>query len=185
MSAAAALSVLAADGVTLQVDGAHLIARPADRLTQAHRDMIRAYRPALVELLSSAERRTYRLFLVRHPDGTLMSHSFTPRATLAEVRGWYPDAPSVEPGDTEPVAHSPEQPVSALAPPDPARQAPNARGPVQCATCKHFEPSDTTPEAGCGICALAKAHNWHPVGQWPRVMHSCRHYHTRPNDERN
>ena len=37
-----------------------------------------------------------RLWLIRHEDGRLISHSFTPPATWREVRGWYPRALSVE-----------------------------------------------------------------------------------------
>ena len=33
-----------------------------------------------------------RLWLVRHDDGAWFSHSFTPTATEAEVRDWYPQA---------------------------------------------------------------------------------------------
>ncbi len=100
MSAAAALSVLAADGVTLSVDGPRLVARPAERLTQVHRDLIKAYRPALVALLSSPEHRPCRLWLIRHCDGSLASHSFNPPATSTEVRSWYPTALSIEPETT-------------------------------------------------------------------------------------
>jgi hypothetical protein len=42
---------------------------------------------------------TRRLYLIRHADGALASHSFTPGATPAEVRAWYPDATSIEPED--------------------------------------------------------------------------------------
>ena len=42
-----------------------------------------------------------RLWLIRHEDGRLISHSFTPPATWREVRGWYPRALSVEVEDDE------------------------------------------------------------------------------------
>ena len=37
-----------------------------------------------------------RLWLLRHADGRLVSHSFCPPASLEEVRAWYPDA-TIEP----------------------------------------------------------------------------------------
>ncbi len=37
-----------------------------------------------------------RLWLIQHPDGGWVSHSFTPPASLAEVRSWYPLA-DIEP----------------------------------------------------------------------------------------
>jgi hypothetical protein len=33
-----------------------------------------------------------RLWLIRHPDGSVRSHSFTPPASRAEVEAWYPGA---------------------------------------------------------------------------------------------
>ena len=96
MSAAAVLAQLTEAGVTLETDGDRLTASPAGRVTVAHRDLIRAYRPALVALLSSPEHRRFRLWLIRHPDGSLASHSFCPPATLPEVRAWYPGA-QIEP----------------------------------------------------------------------------------------
>ena len=92
MSAAAALKVLSADGINLRVDpDGRLLASPAARLTTAHRDMVRAYRPALVALLSPQ-----RLWLVRHHDGSVVSHTFCPPATRAEVYGWYPGAKIID-----------------------------------------------------------------------------------------
>jgi len=43
-----------------------------------------------------------RLWLIRHADGRYVSHSFTPPATLAEVRAWYPDAITTEPDTSNP-----------------------------------------------------------------------------------
>jgi hypothetical protein len=97
VSATAALDVLVEAGITLRVDGSRLIASPADRITTAHRDLIRAYRPALVAILTSAPPPAdtdppRRLWFVRHPAGALYSHSFTPPASRAEVSAWYPGA---------------------------------------------------------------------------------------------
>ena len=103
MSAAAALKVLSADGINLRVDpDGRLLANPADRLTTAHRDMVRAYRPALVALLTPQ-----RLWLIRHPDGSVVSHAFSPPATRAEVEAWYPGA------KTEPESEAIAGPVTA------------------------------------------------------------------------
>jgi len=35
-------------------------------------------------------------WLIEHHDGALALHHFTPPATLKEIRGWYPDAVSIE-----------------------------------------------------------------------------------------
>ncbi len=45
---------------------------------------------------SDTESEPRRLWLIRHDDGRLVSHSFTPPATDAEVRGWYPGALAIE-----------------------------------------------------------------------------------------
>ena len=99
MSAAAALSTLRGDGLTLALgpDG-RLVVGPAGRLTADHRALIRAYRPALVDLLTPApapdpeQDPPCRAWLIRHPDGSRASHTFTPPATLSEIRSWYPGA---------------------------------------------------------------------------------------------
>lgn len=52
-----------------------------------------------------------RIMLIRHADGRVISHSFTPPATRQEVEGWYPEALSVEPYEATP-AHL-EAPLSA------------------------------------------------------------------------
>lgn len=39
-----------------------------------------------------------RLWLLRHADGRLVSHSFCPPATEPQVRAWYPEA-TIEPED--------------------------------------------------------------------------------------
>lgn len=97
MSAAAAIAALADDGITLEVDSSgRLLARPAGRLSADHRNLIRAYRPALVALLAPDQDREQdpprRLWYIRHADGSRASHSFTPPATRAEVCAWYPGA---------------------------------------------------------------------------------------------
>ena len=37
-----------------------------------------------------------RAWLIRHADGSLISHHFIPPATESEIRAWYPQAISVE-----------------------------------------------------------------------------------------
>lgn len=44
--------------------------------------------------------RPRRLWLIHHPDGRWVSHSFTPGATEQEVRSWYPEALSIEPEES-------------------------------------------------------------------------------------
>ena len=71
---------------------------------------IRANKPALVALLSEGLTPDLprRLWLITHPDGRLVSHSFTPEAALAQVRGWYPDALGIQPeGPPAPYVEQP------------------------------------------------------------------------------
>lgn len=42
----------------------------------------------------------HRLWLVSHPDGRVVSHSFGPPATADQVQAWYPDAKAIEPEDS-------------------------------------------------------------------------------------
>ena len=70
------------DGATLRLKGK----APAELLALA-----RTHKAELVEALTPR-----RLWLIRHADGSLASHSMTPPATLAEVAAWYPDA-TIEP----------------------------------------------------------------------------------------
>lgn len=53
MSATALLERLRAAGIELEARSGRLLARPVERLTQAHREQIRAYRAALLELLEA------------------------------------------------------------------------------------------------------------------------------------
>ncbi len=41
--------------------------------------------------------RPLRLWVIRHDDGRLVSHSFTPPASERQVRAWYPDSLTIEP----------------------------------------------------------------------------------------
>ena len=53
MSAAALLERLRVAGIELEARSGRLLARPVERLTQANREQIRAYRAALLELLEA------------------------------------------------------------------------------------------------------------------------------------
>ena len=51
----------------------------------------------IAKIAASPDLKTaHRLWLIRHPDGRLVSHSFEPPVTGTEVEGWYPDARSIE-----------------------------------------------------------------------------------------
>ena len=118
------ISILTAGGFGIRLDGERLVVHPASDLTDSLRSMIREHKPALVgylrqmqdpandpvqvlqDLQDSANdgtetviARASRLWLIRHADGRLISHSFTPAASRQEVEGWYPEALSIEPED--------------------------------------------------------------------------------------
>lgn len=119
-AAAEVLHHLAAAGVRLEVQGDALHASPREALTDETRALIRSNKPALLEILSGTapspagdqapDTATSYRYLIHHPDGTLASHSFTPPATMAEVRGWYPGALSIE------VEPAPELAAASLEP---------------------------------------------------------------------
>jgi len=88
-------------GVRLDLRDGALRAGPSAALTPGLRWLIAEHKPALLELLSRPDPAPRRLWLVTHPDGRRVSHSFTPPATRAEVEAWYPGA-SAEP---EPDPH--------------------------------------------------------------------------------
>ena len=108
MAAPPILGILTAGGFGCRAEGERLIVHPADDLTDALRAMIRDAKPALLAYLRAAANDTapvmapevdtpHRLWLLRHADGRLISHSFTPPATERQVRDWYPQALSIEP----------------------------------------------------------------------------------------
>ena len=109
MTAAAVLTHLNAAGIRLEVRAGALLATPKESLTDDARSLIRANKPALLELLSrsTADAAPGRLWLIRHPDGSVRSHSFTPPATRAEVEVWYPGAvaePEADPHEGQTTA---------------------------------------------------------------------------------
>lgn len=106
MKPAELLPAAAVDGITLTlVDGALRVRGPAPGV-EKWGDAIRAGKADLVAYLTP-----WRLWLIRHADGRLISHSFTPAASRQEVEGWYPEALSAEP--YQPSLDQPESPLSA------------------------------------------------------------------------
>lgn len=100
MSPSDLLAATADAGLSLAMDhtGALRVRGPADALA-AWAPAIRESKAELVDLLTPR-----RLWLIRHPDGRLVSHSFTPPATEDELRAWYPQALKIEPEpEPEPV----------------------------------------------------------------------------------
>ncbi len=87
--------LMTAGGFGLRLEGDRLIIHPADTLTDDLRTLIRDHKEALVGYLSRSQ--AHRLWLIHHADGRLISHSFTPPATEAQVRSWYPNALIIEP----------------------------------------------------------------------------------------
>ncbi len=75
MVALPVIAILTAGGFGCRADGDRLIVHPAEGLTDALRAMIRAAKPDLLAYLTPR-----RLWLLRHADGRLVSHSFTPPA---------------------------------------------------------------------------------------------------------
>ena len=107
MAAPPVLGILTAGGFGCRAEGERLIVHPAAGLTDALRAMIRASKADLLGYLHGAANdpapilapevdTPRRLWLLRHADGRLISHSFCPPASLEEVRAWYPDA-TIEP----------------------------------------------------------------------------------------
>ena len=107
MTAPPILGILTAGGFGCRAEGERLIVHPAGDLTDALRAMIRASKADLLAYLRAAANDTapvmapevdtpHRLWLIRHADGRLISHSFCPPATEAEIRPWYPEA-TIEP----------------------------------------------------------------------------------------
>ena len=98
---ASALSTLSAHGVRLEIRDGTLTAGPREALTPEVRELIRAHKPELIAALSAASdpepEPAHRLWLILHAPGDLRSHSFSPPATAAEIRRWYPDALLIEP----------------------------------------------------------------------------------------
>lgn len=99
MNASAIIENLTASGVTIQSQHGQLIVTPANRLTDDQRTAIKAHKSELLALLAANDTepvKTYRLFLVTRPDGTVLSVSRSPACTLADIQADHPGA-TIEP----------------------------------------------------------------------------------------
>ncbi len=87
---------------------------PATLATLATLEAAEAGSPPSLALLTEApatQAPPRRLWLVTHADGRLVSHSFCPPATEAELWAWFPEALAIEPEEDTPEEDEP--------PPDP------------------------------------------------------------------
>ncbi|WP_157639725.1 hypothetical protein [Lamprocystis purpurea] len=106
-------------------------------------------------------------WLVRHLDGSVAAHSFTPPATFDEVRTWYPDALSIEPEQTaEPFSDPDLLPDATLRP----------ATPVTCGTCAHWVPDPIGDGAGLGVCLADAPASREPGSLWPAIKLYCRYH---------
>jgi len=175
MLATQLLDHLRAAGVRLDLRNGSLRAGPSAALTPGVRGLIAEHRPALVDLLSrpapTADTAPRRLWLVTHLDGRSVSHSFTPGATLTEVRGWYPDALSIEPEDARPgPLERDTRPAEAPAVPAPTNRLPAA---VACATCLHLLPDQVGDGSGLGTCQADAPASRQAGSCWPGSTPRC------------
>ena len=85
--------------------------------------------PAPESLAPTQESETRRAWLIRHAGGEVKSHSFTPPATLPEVRAWYPAALAIEPEEDAPEGQEPAPPADFEALPDDR---------ITCRACRHL-----------------------------------------------
>ena len=137
MTPADLLTATQAAGLSLTLDatGALRVRGPSEGLA-IWTPAIREAKAALVELLTPR-----RLWLIRHAGGEVVSASFTPPATLPEVRAWHPGALSIEPeeDDTEGAevsAKFADTPEGEPAPPAEFEPPPDDR--ITCRQCCHL-----------------------------------------------
>lgn len=97
MTPADLLTATQAAGLSLALDatGALRVRGPAESLA-VWTPAIREAKAALVAMLTPI-----RLWLIHHPDDGWVSHSFTPAASLEQVRAWYPMALTIAPEVTD------------------------------------------------------------------------------------
>lgn len=101
MTAAAIIDRARVDGVTLALDPAgKLKVRGNDAAVARWLPEVRQHKPALLAILAGTAPAhdpgpCWRRLIVL-PTGERYRSTFTPWATLAEVRGWYPGALSIE-----------------------------------------------------------------------------------------
>ncbi len=111
MNAADILSAFRTGGLVLIAEGDRIRVEPVGRLTEEARNLIRANKPALLELLRAANdpATAHRRWLTHYADREPVERHFRPDATTAEVLAWHPDAIAAEPlPDSDRVA----QPLS-------------------------------------------------------------------------
>lgn len=87
------LDPLTQAGLRVSAKDGRLFVSPRARVTDETRIYVLAHRQELLDLLTKPR----WLWLVHHADGQWISHSFTPEATLAQVRAWHPDALDIRP----------------------------------------------------------------------------------------
>ena len=100
MNAAAILASIQSEGLSLALDPPGNLLLRGDRETRARwLPEVRAHKAALLALLrqpapvvEASLEPAARLWLIVLQDGSRFSSSFTPPATAAEVRAWYPGA---------------------------------------------------------------------------------------------
>lgn len=94
MSAFALFDRAHADGVSITAtqDG-NLEVRGRNEAIRAMAPVVRRYKARLIACLT----QPHRLWLIHHADGRLTSNSYTPPATLEEVRRLHPLAREIEP----------------------------------------------------------------------------------------
>ncbi|WP_295402569.1 hypothetical protein [uncultured Thiocystis sp.] len=98
MNAAALLSDLAGQGFALSIDDDRLIVSPSSRLSENARAKIREHKAEILALLAANDAEhpvpeplpVHRMFSVIQPDGTVLSVTRCPPATLAEIQADYP-----------------------------------------------------------------------------------------------
>lgn len=132
-------------------------------------------------LAPSRDAATHRAWLIRHPDGQLFSHTFTPPATLPEVRAWYPGALSIEPEEddaegaevSENFSDTPEG--KEPAPPAELEALPDDR--ITCRECRHLT------GARCQVAQRGgfshRARRYEPD---PEALHACYAFDPLPHD---
>lgn len=102
MTASELLTQATADGLTLALVDDQISAKGPRSLLARWAPELRDHKNELLAWLRAANDPApevdipRRLWLLRHADGRLISHSFTPAATEAEVSAWYPNAEILE-----------------------------------------------------------------------------------------
>ncbi|MCA3180055.1 MAG: hypothetical protein O9345_16550 [Burkholderiaceae bacterium] len=102
MGAADLLGTLRAAGLTVEADDDRLMVAPAEKLTRALRELIRAEKPALLAALAGAQnesgpRPAAARWLLHLPDADPLAVAFDPPATHDEVLARYSGALAAEP----------------------------------------------------------------------------------------